>query len=368
MTIALALLAAGAGCHEAGGPPRPAHAKRDGRLATAALLACLGAPPEALYQPDRLTVPPLPGLSVHTFEQQTSSCGPVDRRYVSYVPRALGARTRAPVLIVLHGQGGSAEAMMTFQTRGTFNQLADERGLIVVYGNGLPTRFNVAGLPNSGRWCSEYTDATGTVDELAYLGRITADLEARGVIAGGNDVYLVGQSNGGGMALSAARQRPDAYTGVAAFMPFVGFSPTAPVTLSGSRLRHVMFAYSTADPALPPDYANTVLAPLARTWARALNIPEHEIEAPKQTTFGDVVKEGGDRDVDDDIVRATRDSTVIRLDFLAPGGALRQLVFDHAGHFWPTRDHADPTPLLAEYGLRNQDIEGADEIWHFFRD
>jgi len=189
------------------------------------------------------------------------------------------------------------------------------------------------------------------------------------VIAGGNDVYLVGQSNGGGMALSAARQRPDAYSGVAAFMPFAGFSPTAPQSLAGARLRRVMFAYSTGDPALPPDYASQVLAPLARGWAQALGVSDRDLEKPAEAAVRDAVKEGEGRpDDDDEIVRATRDSTARRLDLHSANGALRQIVFDHAGHFWPTRDQADPPRLLAEFGLRNQDIEGAEEVWRFFRE
>src|SRR5215471_19017918 len=265
------LLALGIGCRETRVGPGPATALRGRRLGREELLACLGAPPEALYQPERLDAPPGPGLTVHTFGQETSRCGLVERRYVSYVPRTLDARTTAPVVLVLHGQGASAEAMMTFQTRGTFNRLADDNRFVVVYGNGLPTSFDIGGLRKSGRWRSEYTELASTVDELGYLRRIVEDLTARTVIAGGNEVYLVGQSNGGGMALSAARQRPDTYTGVAAFMPFVGFSPAAPPRLVGSRLRRVMFAYSMGDPALPPSYAAEVLAPLARAWARALD-------------------------------------------------------------------------------------------------
>jgi len=364
---ALTLVACAVGC----GGPRPAlrtEIEPCGLPARKALLACLEAPPEALYDPWSLAGARAPGLSVHVFGQNTARCGWAERRYVSYVPRSLGARTVAPVLLVLHGQGGSAEAMMTFQTRGTFNRLADEKGFVVVYGNGLPTSFNIAGLPNSGRWRSEYTVDGATVDEVAYLRQIVEDLTARAVIAGGNDVYLVGQSNGGGMVLSAARQRPDAYAGVAAFMPFVGFSPVPPPNLAGSRLRRALFAYSMADPALPPSYGDQVLAPLAREWARALGVSERDTEAPTETAVDDVVKEGAARDIDDDVVRATRDSTVKRLDLRSTNGALRQLVFDHAGHFWPTRDYADPAPLLSEFGLRNQDIEGAAEVWRFFRE
>jgi len=353
-----------AGCSRAGqvGTATPA----GGRLDRAGLLACLGAPPEAIYAPERLAAPPRPGLSVHTFSQTLSSCGPVERRYLSYVPPRLAARSAAPVLIVLHGQGASAEAMMNFQTGGTFNRLADEKGLLVIYGNGLPTGYNFPGLANSGRWRAEDTE----VDDVGYLDLIVADLRARGVIAGGNDLYLIGQSNGGGMVLRAAREHPDRYSGVAAFMPFVGSSPAAPADLRHTRLRRVMFAYSSADPGLPADYGARVLVSLTDGWARALGLGNDAGVADVVTGLPDVVKEGegqGDGQVSDaPAVRATRDGTGRRLDRRKGDRALRQLVFDRAGHFWPTRQYADPEPVLRQFGLRNQDVEGADEVWAFF--
>src|SRR5262249_54079976 len=153
----------------------------------------------------------------------------------------------------------------------------------------------------------------------------------------------------------------EAYAGVAAFMPFAGFSPTAPESLAGARLQRVMLAYSLADPALPPSYASEVLVPLARAWARALGVSDRDIAAPGETALPDLVKEGqgptngeaNDQATGDDAGPATRDSTVKRLDLRGPNGALHQLVFDHAGHFWPTRAYADPTPMVAEFGLRN---------------
>jgi poly(3-hydroxybutyrate) depolymerase len=368
--VAMVMLAAlrALGCREVPPASTAADTRAVGTLGRQELLKCLEAPPETRYEPERLGVPPVPGLSVHTFRQQTAHCGSVDRRYVAYVPQKLGPRTTAPVVLVLHGQGASAEAMMEFQTRGAFNALANEQGFVAVYGNGLPTVFNIPGLLNSGRWRSEYTELGDTVDELEYLERIVKDLTDRVVIAGGNDVYLVGQSNGGGMALSAARRRPHAYAGVAAFMPFVGFSPTAPDNLAGSRLRRVLIAYSTSDPALPPNYATQVLAPLGKGWARALGVADPDIESPAVTELPDVVKEGEGRAPGGEVERATRDSRVKRLDLRSASGAMRLLVFDRAGHFWPTREYADPPRILQQFGLRNQDIEGAEETWRFFRE
>jgi len=334
------------------------------RFDGAPLLACLGAPPDAIYDPGRLATPPEPGLSVHTFDQVVLGCGAVERRYLSYVPPRLGAPSAAPVLIVLHGQGASAEAMMSFQTRGTFNRLADDEGLLIIYGNGLPTAYNFAGLANSGRWRTEQDRPRG-IDDVGYLDRIVADLRGRGVIAGGNDVYLIGQSNGGGMALRAAQERPQTYAGVAAFMPYAGSSPPGPSHLEQTRLRRVMFAYRQADPGLPPDYAAKVLAPLGLRWAGALGL---DGVADVATALPDVVQEvpGPGREVDAPAVLATRDSKGERLDRRKGDRAFRLLVFDRAGHFWPTRHHDDPAPVLQRFGLRNQDVEGADEVWAFF--
>jgi len=60
------------------------------------------------------------------------------------------------------------------------------------------------------------------VDDHDYLGRVLGDLVARGVIEGSNAVYLAGISNGGGMALEAARRNPDRFRGIAALMPYAG--------------------------------------------------------------------------------------------------------------------------------------------------
>lgn len=334
---------------------------------SAPLLDCLGAPSDAIYEPGRLAAAPELGLSVHTFDQVVPGCGTVERRYLSYVPPRLGAASAAPVLIVLHGQGASAEAMMNFQTRGTFNRLADDKGLLVIYGNGLPTEYNLAGLANSGRWRSEQGGPEG-IDDVGYLDRIVADLRGRGVIAGGNDVYLIGQSNGGGMVLRAAREHPESYAGVAAFMPYAGWSQQAPPPLARTRLRRVMFAYSLVDPGLPPDYATRVLIPLGDRWAHALGLGTSDGVADIATALPDVVQEmpAPGLDVDAPAVHATRSSTAQRLDRRKGDRAFRQLAFDRAGHFWPTHQQGDPAQVLQSFGLRNQDVEGADEVWAFF--
>jgi poly(3-hydroxybutyrate) depolymerase len=258
------------------------------RLGTAELLACLGAPPTAIYQPETLAPGTGPGVQLFTFDQETADCGRVTRRFVVHIPQSLARTTAAPVLIGLPGRGASAEALRMFQARGTFDQLADRDGFIVAYGNGLPSQFSMPGLPNSGQFRSEYApDVPQAVDELEYLQRIIDDLGSRGVIRGNNPVYLVGHSNGGGLALSATRRRPERYAGVAAFMPFAGFTPAAPENLKNTQLARVMIVLSLTDPALPKGYAESVLSPLVRGYGRALGIDDSALASPTQTPLPD---------------------------------------------------------------------------------
>jgi poly(3-hydroxybutyrate) depolymerase len=345
--------------------PQSAEATKGRRLGTAELLACLGAPSTAIYQPETLA-PGTRRAQVFTFDQATANCGIVTRRYVVHIPESVTRPTAAPVVIALPGQGASAESLREFQMQVVFDQLADRDGFVVAYGNGLPTPSNIDGLPNSGKFRSEYTDRANTVDELEYLERITGDLASRGVIRGNNPVYLVGHSGGGGLALSATRQRPERYAGVAAFMAFAGFRPAAPGDLRNTKLGRVMFVMSLTDPGLPANYSKAVLTPLVRGYGRALGIDDSALASPTTTTLPDSVQEGASYQGSSPTIIATRRSTALELDSASVHGKLRLIQFDHAGHFWPTPKYVDPGFVLERYGLRNQDIDGAVEAWRFF--
>jgi polyhydroxybutyrate depolymerase len=338
------------------------------RLGVAELLACLRAPPTAIYQPEALAPGAGVGVQVFTFDQATVSCGLVTRRYLVHVPESLAAAAPVPVVIGLPGQGSNAESLREFQAKGVFDQLADRDGFIMVYGNGLPTPYNFAGLPNSGEFRSEYGQLSGGVDELDYLQRIVDDLQARQLIRGDNPIYLVGHSNGGGLALSATRQHPERYAGVAAFMPYVGDAPAAPDDLQGSHLTRVMFVVSLTDPAFPTNYAKRVQTPLAEAYGRALGLAPSALASPTSTTIPDTVQEGADYAGTSPLIIATRQSTALRLDWSSAHGKLRVFQLDHAGHFWPTPRNDDPSAVLQTYGLRNQDLDGAIEVWRFFRE
>ena len=112
-----------------------------------------------------------------------------------------------------------------------------------------------------------------------------------------------------------------------------------------------------------------MLDSLPETWARALGLPNASIEKPDSKALVDRVKEGSRYEGNSAVALATRNSTGRQLDMADPtvAGRVRVIVFDHAGHFWPTPVQDTQAWILNRWGFRNQDIDAADAIWEFFR-
>lgn len=302
------------------------------------------------------------GIRLFTFEQPTKDCGAVTRRYFSYVPKALAPGSDAPVLIVLHGLGADAESMRGFITQGRFETLAERDGFIVVYGNAAPGAGTVAERPNGGGFRKDLSGQS-QVDDFAYLQQIIDDLASRATISGKNPVFLTGLSDGGGMTHLAALHDPTRYTGIAALMPYPGAMVAMPAAGAGFSLRRVLVGYSLTDPGMVAGYASQ-LAPLGPAWAAALGLG-----APRTSALADLVREGADYRGTAPKALLTRDSHGEQTDYGsdAAGAQVKVLSFDHAGHLWPIPNPPDREQEIAEFGLRNRDVDTSDVVWEFFR-
>ena len=323
-------------------------------------------PSTAKIDPLLLMGPSAPGLSVHTFEQSTKSCGPLTRRYLSYVPKRLQPGSGAPVLIMLHGSSGNAETARTFHAHNRFDTLADRDGFIVVYGNAAPGAHTSPdpSFPNTGVWRQAFFD-DGQVDNVEYLTKVIADLTMRGVTSGENPVFLTGISNGGGMALTAVRRLPDYFLGVAAFMPYDGQQPK-PVPRTS--IKRFLFAYGIDDPGMSEGY-HEVLAPQPALWATAMGLSAAVIQASKKATLPDLVAEGSDYHGENRVALATRSSRVTEYSMIGADGLtqVRVLVLERAGHFWPNPIQDTQDWVLNHWGFRNQDFDAADMVWEFLK-
>ncbi len=326
-------------------------------------------PASAVIDPAATTAPLNDELRLYTLEQPTKSCGSLMRRYLTFVPERLPAKSSAPVLIMLHGSSANAESARTFMARDRFDALAKRDGFIVVYGNAAPGAHTSpeAGFPNTGAWRQGFFD-DGLVDEVDYVERVLGDMKSRGTISGDNPVLLTGISNGGGMVLELARRLSPRIHGVAAIMPYDGEQPNPVPNLANTPLRRVLFIYTLDDPGMAPRYHET-LAPLPAEWAQAMGIPEERTANPTKTALPNRVVEGADYEGASEVARATLNSQVTQLDRMASetDAHVRVLLMDKAGHFWPNPTQDSYDWVLERWGFRNQDIDAADVVWEFLR-
>jgi poly(3-hydroxybutyrate) depolymerase len=309
-------------------------------------------------------------FTLHTFDQETTHCGPIRRRYLSFVPNGLGSTTSAPIFMALDGTGSDAEGFASIQTRERLNTLATRDGAIVVYANAAPGPYSSDNplWRNAGTWRHDTRD-DGEVNDVAYIEMVLDDMQKRGVISGDNDIYLMGLSIGGGMVLQLAKQLPERFKGIAPFMAFDGYSPTPVPSLSCSGVSRILFGIASNDPGLPDGYGD-VLSALPSEWAAAAGLPQEVIDAPIVTALPNTVNEGADYSGDSPIALRTRNSHVIQTDMIAPNACarVRVLEFIGGGHLWPTPELGQKADLsyVEVYGFTNQDLDASDAVWEFF--
>jgi poly(3-hydroxybutyrate) depolymerase len=327
-------------------------------------------PIPATVRPETSWLPLTDEFTLHTFDQETTHCGPIRRRYLSFVPRDLASATNAPIVFALNGTGGDAESFRSMMTQGRLDVLAARDGAIVVYANAAPGPYSSdnPSWANADTWRHDTRD-DGEVDDVAYITMVLDDMKQRNVISGDNDVYLLGLSIGGGMVLQIAKQMPERIKGIAPFMAYDGTNPTPVPALSCSGVSRILFGMSSDDPGLPAGYRD-VLSKLPAEWATAAGLPQEVITAPLITELPNTVNEGADYSGTSPIALRTRNSHVTQTDMRAPGACarVRVLEFVNGGHLWPTPELGTKADLVDDFGFNNQDLDASDAVWEFFFD
>jgi polyhydroxybutyrate depolymerase len=155
-----------------------------------------------------------------------------ERTYVVHVPPGAAAKRDLPLVVVLHGGGGSG-AGVAKQTG--FTAEADRRGFVVAYPDG--TRR--AGSPldalgrlgfytwNAGDCCGPAMEQD--VDDVGFIRAMVAAIVAARPI-NQKRIYAAGISNGGMMAYRLACEASDVFAGVGVVAGAVVVTPCKPVT------------------------------------------------------------------------------------------------------------------------------------------
>jgi polyhydroxybutyrate depolymerase len=151
-----------------------------------------------------------------------------ERSYVLHVPGNL--KHPAPLVIVLHGGGGSAQSAIV-QTG--FDGEADRRGFIVAYPSGtgrdrpLMEALGKPGLLtwNAGACCG--TAVERGVDDVGFIRAMVSDIAQRHPVDP-RRIYAAGHSNGGMMAYRLACEASDLVAAIGAVSAVIVVAPCEP--------------------------------------------------------------------------------------------------------------------------------------------
>ena len=134
------------------------------------------------------------------------------REALVHVPTSFNGVRQLPVLLALHGGGGSA-SLIASDAYG-LRAKADEAGFIAVFPNGVGALGGTAlATWNAGHCCGSARDKQ--IDDVGYLRALVEHLQRRLPIDR-QRIYATGMSNGGMMAHRLACDAADLVAGVAA--------------------------------------------------------------------------------------------------------------------------------------------------------
>jgi polyhydroxybutyrate depolymerase len=283
-----------------------------------------------------------------------------ERRYLVLDPGAPDASAKRPVVILLHGHGEEAAAVLGRASFGGYTprdwaKLAEREHLLLIAPEGAK------GSDGKVAWNDCRGDATtnATTDDVGFIGALI-DKAVADFRVDPQRVYVFGFSNGGGMAYRLGIELAPRLAAIgvqSALMPARSrcAAPTRPVS--------VFILHGTSDPIAPyagGDVGNWLTRgrgsglsadATVAAWRKVDGLPD----AADVFRFPHVRA--------DDPTTATRmlwgrDAAGVQVEFLR---------IDGGGHVHASKDEELPWLLKKILGPMNHDVDTADEAWRFFR-
>ncbi len=272
------------------------------------------------------------------------------RDYIVHVPLQCPTAQKCPLVLALHGGGGTAKGMFRL-TRERFNRLADQHGFFVVYPQGLGKSWN-EGAKDSKGYAREHQ-----IDDVGFFKVLLEDLEKKFPIDE-KRIFSTGISNGGLMSFRLACEMPDKIRAIA---PVAANIPEDIVSLCQEEKKEavgLLLINGTDDPIVPYRGGNIVVFGGKRGKV---------ISADKTVQLW--LKKNGCQDKPEIQMlpdRDLKDGTSVKVFTYrqcASGVPVLLYQVQGGGHTWP-----GGWQYLREkrIGKTCRDIDAADEIWKFF--
>lgn len=284
-----------------------------------------------------LTLSVLPVAAFADLTQATLSHDGVERTYRLFTPRGAAAGPAMPLVVVLHGGGGSSREVI-YSTRARFNELAERDGFLVLYPDAIGHLWDTG----SGQISDNLNPRR---DDDGFI-RAAIEAVARQHRVDRSRIFLTGVSRGGMESYAFGCAHPDLIRAIAPVaMPLPEAS--ASVCARGSALGFLLI-HGTADPYVP--YGGGPINLGRRDRDRVISAPRsYETFLRRNGCAGDEVAQRGD------VAVREAQGCVAPTGFASVGGG---------GHGWPGGRKALPG---GRAGPVNMDISAPDLIWEFFR-
>jgi len=273
------------------------------------------------------------------------------RTYLLYIPYSYDGTQSMPLVIVLHGGGGTAQGMIGLTQDGS-NNLADEEGFVAVYPQGLEVAGFEAGW-NDGR-----DERFSQTDDAGFISALIDYLEQT-ININHDRVYVTGISNGAHMSMCLARELSDR---IAAVAPVAYAMPekyaSTPVSTEPVS---VLVMTGTEDPLTPWEGGETPDPTGERMLGSILSVPATmEVIAASDNCSSIPV-------VSWEPNAAPLDGTSVRVETFSQctnGTEVILYAIVGGGHTWPGGWQYSSELII---GKTCRDIDACEVIWDFFQ-
>jgi polyhydroxybutyrate depolymerase len=299
----------------------------------------------------------IPGLWAATTEHVTLSTPDGVRDYWIALPEGIGPGPR-PLVILLHGHGGSAEQILGSGTRSSplsmWLPIVDRERIVAVALQGLPDHAGHRGWND----CRRDAANNPTSDDVEFVSRVIAVVAERGLLDRSR-IYAMGMSNGAMMAIRLALElRPP----LAAFAAVAGSMARDTGCSATPHARSALFIAGTADPLVPYDGGEVRIFGSQR--GSVVSVDDSVAFWRRADGLGDEAS----------VERISHESSVFdttraeRFVYGARPEALQvELIrITGGGHAEPSRVRHYGLLYRSIAGAQNRDLESAEEAWHFF--
>lgn len=134
------------------------------------------------------------------------------RHYLVHIPASYTGRQAVPLLVVLHGGGGSMEVQANDTAYGQISQ-SEKNGHIAVFPNGTSKlKSGKFATWNAGKCCADARD--NQADDVGFIRRMVEQL-TQSLNIDRDRIYATGMSNGGMLAYRLACEMADVFSAVA---------------------------------------------------------------------------------------------------------------------------------------------------------